>query len=280
MSTVEHNRRILIVDPDATISMTLEPYFKEQGFQAMVVPSGTAALSEVLGHPPSLILLAARLPDSTGLDIFRQLRSRVRTAHIPVMFLAEHKDADQQKDLLAAGADDFITKPFDIDILGLRVRNAIKRAERDGVTHPHTGLPTGRLIQERIRALADELGWYKIDFSIENFNAFRDNYGFMTSEEVITFAAHLLNEVVQSDGAADDFMGHRDDTDFVVITKLANGPALKAALEKRFNDEALSFYSFMEREQGYIEVIDGNGGKVQKPLMSAKIKVQEGEPEE
>ncbi len=280
MSGADHSRRILIIDPDTAMPLTLEPYFKSQGFQTVVVKSGAEALTDIQGHPPSLILLAAQLPDGPGLNVFKQLRSRSRTAHIPVMFLAEHSNADLQKELLAAGGDDFITKPFDVDILGLRVRNAIQRTERDGVNHPHTGMPTGRLIQERVRSLADEYGWYKIDLSIENFGAFRDQYGFMTSEEVITFAAHLVDEVAQAAGNPEDFLGHRDDTDFVIVTKLANGPKLKDLLEKRFNEEVLSFYSFLEREQGYMEVEDGSGGRVQKPLMKARIKVQEGEPED
>src|SRR5262245_45165715 len=102
----------------------------------------------------------------------------------------------------------------------------------------------------------------------------------MTSEEVIAFAGGLLNEVVQSVGTPDDFVGQRDDTGFVIITTLQNGPQVRELLENRFNGEVLSFYSFVERDQGYIEVPDGNGATTQKPLMAAKIKVQEGEPEE
>src|SRR5262249_14328687 len=162
-----------------------------------------------------------------------------------------------------------------VDILGLRVRNAIQRREREGLTHPRSGLPTGRILQERVRTLADELGWYKIDFGINNFDGFREQYGFMTSEEVIGFTGALINEVVQSAGTPNDFVGHRDDTDFVIITTLAHGPQVRDLLEKRFNDEVLSFYSFIERDQGFIEVPDGEGGTTKKPLMAAKIKIQE-----
>ncbi len=273
-------RRILIIDGDALNAAMLRPYFAQQGFEAQVTETGSEGLDKALSNPPSLVLLAVSLPDGSGLDVFQKLRSRTRTSHVPVIFLAEPRDARQQNNLLEAGADDFIVKPYDIDILGLRVRNAIQRLERDGVHHPRSGLPTGRLIQERVRSLADEYGWYKIDFTIENFDAFRELYGFVSGEEVIAFATSLVVEVVQQAGTPDDFVGHRGDHEFVIVTRLEKGPQVRGLLEKRFNEGALSFYSFMEREQGYIEVDDGSGGRVRKPLMSARIKVQEGEADD
>jgi len=277
--SAEHPRRLLVIDNDPMIDAVLKPYLNQHGYATQVAGTAADGLNEALAHPPSLILLSVTLPDRPGLEVFRTLRERARTAHIPVMFLADHMDARRQNELLSAGADDFINKPFDLDILGLRIRNAVQRTERDGLHHPRTGFPTGRLVQERIRALADEYSWYKIDFSIDNFGVFRDLYGFVSSEEVIGFAANLVNEVVHQAGTPDDFVGQRDDTDFVIITNLKHGPDLRDALQKRFNEEVLAFYSFMERDQGYIQVDDGAGGLAQKPLMAARIKVQEGEPE-
>jgi len=211
--------------------------------------------------------------------VFQQLRSRARTASIPVMIVADRRDVGLQNDMLAAGADDFIQKPYDLDILILRVRNAIKRQQREGLTHPRSGLATGRLILERVRALADETDWYKIDFGIANLDSFKEKYGFMTSEEVLAFTAKLIYEVAQATGTPEDFIGHRDDNEFVIITRLANGPQFRTRLEERFNEEVKSFYTFIERDQGFIEVDDGSGGLTQKPLMAAKIKVQQGEQE-
>jgi PleD family two-component response regulator len=273
-------RRLLIIDSDSITTGALKQYFGQQGFDVSVVPTGAEGTKEAVTRLPSLILLAATLSDGPGLEVFKQLRGRARTAHIPVMFLANHSESAYQNELLGAGADDFILKPFDIDILGLRIRNAIKRSERDGVNHPRSGLPTGRLVQERVRALADEYGWYKIDFGIANFEAFRDLYGFMSGEEVLSFAARLVGEVMQTAGTPDDFVGQRSDTEFVIVARLDNGPIIRGLLERRFNEEVAAFYSFVEREQGYIEVEDGAGGRVHKPLISARIKVQEGEPDD
>jgi CheY-like chemotaxis protein len=276
----DRSRRILIIDGDTLNKMVLQPYFAEYGLEVQGAETGAEGLNLAEAQSPSLILLAVSLPDGPGLNVFQQLRSRVRLAHIPIIFLADHNEARQQNNLLSAGADDFIIKPYDVDILGLRVRNAIQRLERDGIHHPRSGLPTGPLVQERVRALADEYGWYKIDFTIDNFEAFCEAYGFMTGEEVIAFAIGLVNQVVQEAGTQNDFIGHRADHEFVIITRLSNGATMRSLLESRFNEGASSFYNFVEREQGYIEVEDGSGGRVQKPLMAARIKVQEGEPED
>ncbi|MHB8627829.1 MAG: response regulator [Aggregatilineales bacterium] len=271
--------RVLLIDSDPADAELIRTALTEQGHVVRVAANGSDGLAATLEKTPSLVLLALNLPDQSGLDVFRTMHGRARTEHIPVMFLAERGEASQQNEVLYAGADDFIIKPFDTDILSLRVRNAIKRAERDGLHHPQTGLPTGRLIQERVRALAEEYGWYKIDFILDHFAAFREAYGFMTGQEVMTFAAELIGDGVRTVGTPEDFIGHRADDEFTIVTRLANGPALKAQLETRFNGDVLTFYNFAEREQGYIELIDASGEQTQHPLMRARIKVQQGEAE-
>src|SRR5450432_3344403 len=174
-------RQILLIDDDAYTITTLELYFDPQGFKIFAAKTGAEGLNEAQVRLPALILMSTHLPDQPVLDLFRELRSHARTSGIPVMFLADRGDAKLQNELLAAGADDLIAKPFDVELLGLRVRNAIQRREREGLHHPRSGLPTGRVIQERVRALADEYGWYKIDLGINNFDTFREQYGFMTS---------------------------------------------------------------------------------------------------
>jgi DNA-binding response OmpR family regulator len=273
------NRRVLVIDGDITVGIALDPYLREHGCEVRTAKTAADGQTEALNSPPSLILMAATLPDSTGVHLFRELRAHTRLAHTPIMFIVGYGESAQQNELLKAGADDVILKPFDSQILTLRIRNAIQRSERDGIVHPRSGLPTGQWLTERIRALADEYGWYKIDFAIESFEAFVEQYGFMSGEEVINFTVGLITEVVQQHGTPEDFIGQRDDTHFSIITRLDNGIAMRDSLEQRFNTEVGAFYSFMERDQGFVEVNDGTGGTERKPLMSARIKVQEGEPE-
>src|SRR5436853_5831870 len=104
-------RRLLLIDTDPLTTASLEPFFKEQNFDVYCAKDGTDGLNDALAHLPSLILLAAGLPDGSGLNVFQKLRGRSRTALVPVIFLADHAESRHQKDYLSAGADDFITKP-------------------------------------------------------------------------------------------------------------------------------------------------------------------------
>src|SRR6185503_1536552 len=93
---------------------------------------------------PHLIVLDIMLPDMDGYAVCRELRTTTRTSHIPIIFLTQKDERADRIAGLELGADDYITKPFDIEELKLRVQNAINRAERESLTDPRSGLPSGR----------------------------------------------------------------------------------------------------------------------------------------
>ncbi len=272
--------RLLVIEPEEHLLGALRQHFEAQDYEVLGGQTGRQGLDLAQTGRPNLILLEANLPDMPGLDVFRALRDKPRTGHIPVMVMAGRDVAMLQNKVLDEGAYDFIEKPLDLDILTLRVRNALRRAEREGRTEPRTGLPTGRLIEERLSMLVEEQGWYKIDLTIDSFGAFRDLYGFVTANEALHFAGNLIVQTVNEQGGADDFVGHVLGTEeFVIITTQANGPGLRELLARRVTEELGSFYSFVERDQGYVKLEDGAGGYVQKPLMTAQIAAMQGEPE-
>jgi response regulator RpfG family c-di-GMP phosphodiesterase len=81
-----------------------------------------------------------------------------RTLHqpVPIIFLTQKDERSDRIAGLELGADDYITKPFDIEELRLRVQGAMRRAERESLTNPTTGLPSGRMIEEQLRSLMRE----------------------------------------------------------------------------------------------------------------------------
>lgn len=274
MSLGKSAPRLLVIDPDARLVQAFVAHFEGEGYQVDTALNGQTGLDQVQTQHPDVVLLAARLDDMTGLDVYRALRDTPRTSHVPVMVLAGRSDMLLQNTLLEAGAYDVIEKPVDMDILGLRVRNALRRTERESVTEPRTGLPTGRLIRERLDALAREKDWYRLDLTVREFSMFRDLYGFVAANEALRFAGNLIAQIVTEHGAAGDFVGHHAGTEeFVVITNGALGPGLRNALVERIPRELHSFYNFEERERGYVLIEDGAGGSVKKPLMSAQVRV-------
>jgi len=273
------DKRLLVIESDGDLVEMLRRHFAPEGIELHAAATCAAGLELASAIRPHLILLSAEMPDGTAPDTLRALNDKPRTGHIPVMILAASDDDALRNTLLAGGAYDVIRKPLDLDIFALRVRNALRRAEREGLAEPRTGLPTGRLIDERLGALAGARGWYRIDVTITEFDTFRDLYGFVTANEALRFAGNLITQIVNEYGDPDDFVGHPTGTEqFVIVTTQARGPRLKEALAARLDGELQSFYGFVERDQGYVVVEDGTGAQVQTPLMTAALDVSQGEP--
>jgi len=260
--------RLLVVEDDSDISNMLKIFFNSQGYDVDVAPRGEDALDKTRQVMPHLIVLDIMLPDIDGYEVCRRLRTTTRTSHIPVIFLTQKDERSDKLKGLELGADDYITKPFDIEELKLRVQNALARSERESLTDPLTGLPAGRLIEDQLRRIIRQRSWSFIDLRINSFEAFKEAYGFIAANDLLRFTAMLIGQVVDADGTRNDFLGHAGGDNFIIVTAEENAQNLIGQVKSRFGDESLSHYNFMDRQQGYVLVADKSGDKVQKPLMT------------
>ena len=263
--------RILVVEDDHDISNMLSIYFKSQDYDVDVAGRGEEALEKTRQSLPRLIVLDIMLPDIDGYEVCRRLRTNTRTSHIPVIFLTQKDERSDKIQGLELGADDYITKPFDIEELKLRVQNAISRAEREALMDPRSGLPSGRLIEDQLRQIIRSDDWAYLDIRINHFEAFKDVYGFVAGDDLLRFSAMLLGEVVDEHGSDNDFIGHPGGESFIVISSEASAEEIANTFKQRFNEQALSHYSFTDREQGFIATTNESGGKDQSPLMNLSI---------
>ena len=261
--------RLMIVEDDIDISNMLRIYFSSQGYDVDTALRGGDALEKTRSSMPHLIVLDIMLPDINGYEVCRQLRTTTRTSHIPVIFLTQKDERSDRLQGLELGADDYITKPFDIDELKLRVQNAIARSERESLTDPQTGLPAGRMIEDQLRrSIRQPKGWALLDVRLNSFEPFKNLYGFIAANDVLRFTAMLIGEVVDELGTANDFLGHAGGDNFIIITSDDRVQALKQRLKTRFRDEVQTHYNFMDRQQGFILSPDENGKQIQAPFMT------------
>ncbi len=264
--------RLLIVEDDFDISNMLRIFFSGQGYDVDVALRGTEALEKTRHVMPHLIILDIMLPDIDGYEVCRSLRLSTRTSHIPVIFLTQRDERTDRLQGLELGADNYITKPFDIDELKLYVQNAIARSERESLTDPQTGLPSARLIEDELRkVIRQRKGWSFMDLRINYFDAFKDVYGFIAANDVLRFTAMMIGEVMDEVGTVNDFIGHAGGDNFIIITNDETAPALRQRLKSRFKEEVLSHYNFMDRQQGFILAPDDAGKIQQTPLMTMAI---------
>ncbi len=254
------NARLLVVEDDIDIANMLKIYFTGLQYDVDVANRGRDALEKTKHALPHLIILDIMLPDIDGYEVCRNLRTSTRTSHIPVIFLTQKDERSDKLQGLELGADDYITKPFDIEELKLRVQGAIRRSERESLTDPRSGLPAGRLIEEQLRRIIRLQDWALIDARINNFEAFKDVYGFVAGDDVVRFAAMVIAEVVDEVGSASDFIGHAGGDNFIIITANETAPAIRKRLKERFETEVLSHYNFIDRQQGFIQAPTPEGG--------------------
>ncbi len=265
--------RLLVVEDDIDIGNMLKIYFGGMDFDVDVAVRGSDALEKTRQVLPHLIVLDIMLPDIDGYEVCRNLRKNMRTSHIPVIFLTQKDERSDKLQGLELGADDYITKPFDIEELKLRVQGAIKRSERESLTDPRSGRPAGRLIEDHLRRIIREKGWALLDARVNNFEPFKDVYGFVTGDDVLRFTSMLIGEVVDELGSASDFIGHAGGDNFVIITSDEKSAAIKARLKERFDTEVQSHYNFMDRQQGFVEAPAADGTTVKAPFMTMSVGV-------
>jgi PleD family two-component response regulator len=263
--------RLLITEDDVDISNMLKIYFSGLGYEVDTAMRGSEALEKTRQVLPHLIVLDIMLPDIDGYEVCRTLRTNTRTSHIPVIFLTQKDERSDRLQGLELGADDYITKPFDIEELKLRVQGAIRRSERESLTDPRSGLPAGRLIEEQLRRIIRETGWAFIDIRVNNFDAFKDVYGFVAADDVLRFAGMMIGEVLDELGTPADFIGHAGGDNFVIITTDGASQSIRRKLLDRFNEEVKSHYNFIDRQQGFVLAPTADGKMEQFPLMTLAI---------
>ena len=263
--------RLLVVEDDNDISNMLKIYFTGLGYDVDVAPRGMEALEKTHSVLPHLIVLDIMLPDIDGYEVCRRLRQSTRTSHIPVIFLTQKDERSDKLQGLELGADDYITKPFDIEELKLRVQGAIRRSEREALTDPRSGLPAGRLIEEQLRLTIRKNGWAYMDIRINYFDQFKDVYGFVAADDVLRFSAMIMSEVVDEVGSSSDFIGHAGGDNFVIITGADTSDKIRDRLKTRFAEEVQTHYNFMDRQQGFILAANGENQVEKAPFMTFSI---------
>jgi PleD family two-component response regulator len=262
---------LLIVEDDLDTSEMLRVYFEAQGYQVVTAGSGGEALEKCRSESPSLILLDVRLPDIDGFKVGQSLQEDVRTSRLPVIFVTERRDRDDRIAGLKLGAIDYITKPFDVQELRLRVRNALRRAGSQN--NPVTGLPGEKFTNDRLSLMMERDGWSAIGVNINGLDKFNEIYGFVARDDVLRAIALTLTSAVDELGSIDDFVGHPSENQFVVITVPSKVAQLSHHVNERLNQAMIYFYPIHDREAGYVRRGGEDGPRVKVPFMDVEIAV-------
>jgi DNA-binding response OmpR family regulator len=246
----EAKSTILIVEDDLDIADMLNAYFRVQGYEVRTVNWGEDGVRLCQSEKTDLVILDIRLPDIDGFEVAKRLRSNRKTKEIPIIFLTEKRERADRLKGLQLQADDYVTKPFDIQELRLRVRNALQRSRQGSLTNAVTGLPEGNLVDEALRLCLEKSSSVALIVSLKNLSRFHEVYGFVASDDLLRAVAIMIRDAVRDLGSSSDFLGHLSASDFVILTSASQIPPLRERIRKRLEQSFDYFYSDQDREMG------------------------------
>jgi diguanylate cyclase (GGDEF)-like protein len=268
------SRRVLVVDDEPDVRVYLTVTLELAGFDVVEACDGVEALELARSNSPDLVLLDVMMPRLDGMQALRRLRSDPRTSHLPVLLTTARAQRDDILQGLDTGADDYLTKPIDADVLVARVRAALRRADQQRSLNPLTGLPGNeRILGELAGRLGrhEDVGLLYVD--LDQFKPYNDHYGFLRGDDALRALADVLRDVAGEVGDAETFVGHVGGDDFVVILAPELTEGVAEAVCTRFDAIAPSLYDVDDRRAGGIEVADRRGVPQRFGLLSLSIGV-------
>ncbi|HKV39565.1 MAG TPA: response regulator [Blastocatellia bacterium] len=275
---------VLIIEDDQTMGDALQTTLARNGFKTVLATTGTEGLRRLLnGGQYDLLLLDVMLPEMDGWTVLSRVRATPALAHLPVIMLTAIAGERAEIEVLAAGADDYIPKPFSFDNLLARIEALLRRTALLD-TNPLTKLPGNRPVEKFLDSCArdDQWFWAIAYVDIDNFKAYNDYYGFLKGDQVLRATAELIIKAT-SGYPHDTFAGNIGGDDFLVgfrqniprtddsAVELADR-VLRQIIED-FGEMARGFYSNEDVARGYIKAEGRTGSLDRHDLMTLSIAV-------
>lgn len=247
--------RVLVVEDEPPIREILKFQLETAGYHVSTAGTGLEGLRAVNDDPPDLILLDLMLPEIDGYEFCRRLKSDYGTRHIPVIILTARGELDEKLRGLENGANDYVTKPFSMSELLVRVKNVLHWSQAQREANPLTGLPGNVSIERELTARVEGPGHFAFLYvDIDNFKAFNDYYGYAKGDEAIKATARILTSAVADHGNSTDFVGHIGGDDFVVVTSPDRADAVCRTVIDLFDKNSKKLFENEDLERGFLKI--------------------------
>lgn len=136
---------VLVVDDDVDVAEAIERTLKRSGFDVLMAHRGADAIELARRQHPDVVVLDIIMPGMTGVDVCRHMRASMELAGIPILFLTAKAEISDKIEGYEAGADDYLTKPFDLRELELRIKAVLRRSHNAGLMQSPDAILVGEL---------------------------------------------------------------------------------------------------------------------------------------
>jgi diguanylate cyclase (GGDEF)-like protein len=177
-----------------------------------------------------------------------------------VIILSARGELNEKLKGLENGANDYVTKPFSMPELLMRIRNVLSWSQSQREANPLTGLPGNVSIERELtQRLATSESFAFIYTDIDNFKAFNDYYGYARGDEAIKKTARLLTNAIVECGKPSDFVGHVGGDDFVVMTTTERADDIARKVVELFGKISKELFDPEDLERGYLHIRKRSG---------------------
>ncbi|MDR2295988.1 MAG: response regulator [Clostridiales Family XIII bacterium] len=266
-------KKILVIDDSPFFRGQLRVVLSSE-YAVAEANDGEEGLELVKREKPDLVLLDGVLRGMSGFEVCRILRESESNNLMPIVMITS---SDKQEDILLGlelGADDYITKPFNNRELISRIKNLLRRIDRNRNANPLTGLPGNIEIQREVVSRISRGDKFAVGYvDLDNFKAYNDAYSFSRGDTVIVLTADILRDQIRLWGNADDFTGHIGGDDFIFVTTPDKVERICEEIIAIFDEKIRGFYNEADRAAHSVRTINRKGEVDVFPLMSISIAV-------
>jgi DNA-binding response OmpR family regulator len=229
-------KKIVVAEDDDAIAHMVSMALGDAGFLCLRAFDGEEALRLVRAHDPDLLILDVMMPRVDGLEVARRLKADVMWSRTPILMLTALASVDNSVEGLDAGADAYMTKPFDLREFSARVRAMIRATRRERDRNPTTDLPGSRAIDNHLEELLKSgQPSAVLHIDVLQFDAYQDKIGFARSEDAVRALARLVLDEARTASEGGAFVGHLGGSDFIAVAAASAAQALADRLIEASN---------------------------------------------
>jgi DNA-binding response OmpR family regulator len=236
-------KKIVVAEDDDAIAHMVSMALGDAGFLCLRAFDGEEALRLVRAHDPDLLILDVMMPRVDGLEVARRLKADVMWSRTPILMLTALASVDNSVEGLDAGADAYMTKPFDLREFSARVRAMIRSSRRERDRNPTTDLPGSRAIDNHLEELLKSgRPSAVLHIDVLQFDAYQDKIGFARSEDAVRALARLVLDEARQASEGGAFVGHLGGSDFIAVAAASAAEALAARLIEASNTRRVELF--------------------------------------
>jgi DNA-binding response OmpR family regulator len=269
-------KKLVIAEDDDAVAHLVAASLGDAGFLCLRARDGEQALNLVRSELPDALVLDVMMPKMDGIQVCKRIKGDVLLSRVPILMLTSLAGVENRVEGLDAGADDYLSKPFDLRELAARVKALIRQNRRERDRNPTTNLPGSQAIEDKVHELlAAKEDFTLLYIDIENFRTYADVYGYRKADEVVAHTGRLILQRCRAIGDPPPFVGHLGGDDFMVICRGSEVERLREEVDEAFRASIPQLYTEDDMERGYIVLSDEQGEVRRAQIMSTSVAVLE-----